>query len=182
MFGSIHFTVRLYQQSHQGLSPPDNPYNPEWVRWRPHRISKFINKIAQKIREIRPNCTISLSPNLQNFAYRSYLQDWQTWVQQGWIDELVLQVYRNNASQIQAELSQVSVQTAKQRIPVAIGLLSGVWRNPIEIARVQAQVNLVRRNGFDGVSFFYWESLMGYFSPESPYQRQQVLQEMFASS
>ncbi len=175
-------TIQLYRRSHQGQSPPVNPADPEWVRWRADQISAFMGKVVEAIRAVKPDCIISLSPNPQDFAYSRYLQDWQRWVEQGWIDELVLQVYRNELSQLQAELSRASVKAAQQQIPVAIALLSGIWSNPVGIPQLQAQVDLVRQNQFDGVSFFYWESLMGYLAPESPAQRQHFLKTIFADS
>ncbi|MBP0003342.1 MAG: glycoside hydrolase family 10 protein [Cyanobacteria bacterium SBC] len=175
------FTIQLYQQSHQGQSPPANPSDIEWVSWRADRISAFMGKIVETVRSIQSDCIISLSPNSQDFAYHYYLQDWQFWVQQGWIDELVLQVYRSDLSRVRTELDRASVIDARQRIPVAVGLLSGLWRKPVEIDRLQEQVNFVREQNFDGVSFFYWESLLGYLAPESPYQRQRFLQDLFAN-
>lgn len=176
------FTAQLYQQSHQGKSPPSNPSDAEWVRWRADKISAFMGKIAETVRSIKPDCIVSLSPNPQEFAYNYSLQDWSRWVQEGWVDELVLQVYRQELSHLQPELFRASVQAARQRIPVVIGLISGVWSDPVDNARLRDQINLVRQNRFDGVSFFYWESLMGYLAPESPYQRQRFLREMFAPS
>ncbi|MEB3359230.1 MAG: glycoside hydrolase family 10 protein [Synechococcales bacterium] len=176
------FTVQLYQQSHQGQSPPTNPSDPAWVRWRADQISTFMGQIAETVKSIKPDCLISLSPNPQDFAYRYYLQDWQRWVQEGWVDELVLQVYRNEPGQVQAELTSASVQAARQRIPVVIGLLSGIFQNPVPISQLQAQIELVRQSQLDGVSFFFWESLLGYLAPESPYQRQRFLKEIFANS
>ena len=173
-------TVQLYQQTHQGQAPPTDPSDPDWVRWRADQLSAFMGKIVETVKSIRPNCLISVSPNSHDFAYSYYLQDWQRWVQNGWIDELVLQVYRNDVNQIQTELSRASVQAARQRIPVAIGLLSGIWSKPVAIPQLQDQVNLVRQNKLSGVSFFYWESLMGYLAPESPYQRQRFLKELFS--
>jgi uncharacterized lipoprotein YddW (UPF0748 family) len=124
---------------------------------------------------------VSLSPNPQAFAYQAYLQDWQTWVERGWIEELVLQVYRNDLDSFQAVLNQPSVHTAQQRIPVAIGVLTGSWRRPIAFSQIQKQVETVRHAGLDGVSFFYWETLWSYLTPESPRERRASFEALFAN-
>jgi uncharacterized lipoprotein YddW (UPF0748 family) len=175
------FTVRLYKQEHRGKSPPDNPLNSEWMRWRADKISNFMQRIFQAVKAVKPNAIVSLSPNSQTFAYRAYLQDWQTWVQRGWVEELVLQVYRDEISSLLTELSQPAIQMARRQIPVGVGILTGTWRRPVDIAQIQQQVKAVRDRGFDGVSFFYWESLWGYITPESPRDRRAAFQELFPS-
>jgi len=175
------FTVRLYQQEHQGKSPPHNPRDAEWMRWRADKITDFMQRIFQAVKAVKPNAIVSLSPNSQNFAYRVYLQDWPTWVQRGLVEELVLQVYRNDLNRFSAELLQPAIQMARRQIPVGVGISSGSWRRPVAIAQIQQQVQAVRDRGFDGVSFFYWESLWGYLAPESPRQRRAAFQSLFPS-
>ncbi|HEY9598050.1 MAG TPA: glycoside hydrolase family 10 protein [Cyanophyceae cyanobacterium] len=174
------FTIQLYQQEHGGKRPPNNPSDSEWMRWRANKITNFMERLSQAVKVAKPNCLVSLSPNSQSFAYRYYLQDWQTWVQRGLIDELVLQVYRDDLKRFSAELSQPAVQNARRRIPVGIGIMSGTWRRPVAIAQIQKQVQMVRDRGFDGVSFFYWESLWGYITPESPRKRRDTFRKIFS--
>lgn len=121
---------------------------------------------------------LSLSPNPQYFAYRAYLQDWQTWVQQGLIEELICQVYRDDLKAFLAELTQPALQMARRRIPVGIEILTGSWRKGIALTQIQQQVQTVREHGFAGVSFFYWD-LWGYITSESPQQRRNAFQKLF---
>ncbi|MEQ8754199.1 MAG: glycoside hydrolase family 10 protein [Coleofasciculus sp. G1-WW12-02] len=173
------YTIERYQQEHYGNSPPNSPFNGEWMRWRANKISKFMGEIVQTVKSIKPDCIISLSPNPQAFAYKHYLQDWQTWVQRGWVDELVLQVYRDELSSFAAELNQPAVRMARRTIPVSVGILTGTLRDPIPFEQIQAQVEVIRDRAFDGVSFFYWETLWSYLTPESPQQRRREFRELF---
>jgi uncharacterized lipoprotein YddW (UPF0748 family) len=133
------------------------------------------------VKDLKPNAKISLSPNSQYFAYKYYLQDWLTWVKKGLIDELVLQVYRNNISSFVTELEQPAVKFARAKIPVAIGISTGTLRTPVKIDQIKKQVQAVRDRSFFGISFFYWESLWGYITPESPPYRRQVFQKIFTT-
>lgn len=180
-FGYDPFTVELYQQEHRGALPPSNPLAPEWMRWRADKITALMERIFRAVKLVRPYCLITLSPNSQGFSYRTYLQDWQTWVQRGWIEELVLQVYRQSLPTFEAELKQPAVQLARQRIPVAIGIHTGSWSQPVNMQQIQEQVQAARDQGFNGVSFFYWESLWGYIAPESPQTRRQGFKTLFAT-
>ncbi|MBD1861959.1 MULTISPECIES: glycoside hydrolase family 10 protein [Trichocoleus] len=180
-FGYDDFTVKLYQQEHGSKPPPDDPLDPEWMRWRANKITALMEQIFRAVKVVRPYCLITLSPNSQGFSYRTYLQDWQTWVRQGWIEELVLQVYRQRLSTFVAELKQPAVQFARQRIPVAIGIHTGSWGQPVNMQQIQEQVQAAREQGFDGVSFFYWESLWSYIAPESPQMRRQGFKTLFVA-
>jgi uncharacterized lipoprotein YddW (UPF0748 family) len=180
-FGYDSFTIQLYQQEHKGKKPPSDPFNSEWMRWRADKITHFMQEIVKAVKAVKPNAKISLSPNSQAFAYKYYLQDWETWVNRGLVDELVLQVYRNDINSFQAELKQPAVQNARQKIPVAVGIFTGTWRTPIDIKQIKEQVESVHERNFDGVSFFYWESLWGYITPESPQQRRKAFLEMFSA-
>ena len=173
------FTVKLYQQEHQGRTPPNNPRNAEWMRWRADKISYFMAKIFQAVKAEKPDIVVSLSPNPQKFSYQNYLQDWLTWVQWGLVDELVLQVYRNDLGSFTRELSDPAVQFARSRIPVSIGISTGTMVNPMDMELIQQQVTSAREGNFSGVSFFYWESLWSYLTPEAPSRRRQGFQDLF---
>ena len=179
-FGYDAFTVDLYRKEHQGQSPPSDPFNPTWMRWRANKITDFMAEIYQSVKAIKPDAIISLSPNSQSFSYKYYLQDWETWVRKGLVDELILQVYRNNQSSFMTELEQPSVRFARSRIPVGIGILTGTSKTPVSITQIKQQVQTVRDRSFPGVSFFYWESLWGSITPESPQLRRNVFQNLFA--
>lgn len=179
-FGYDTYTIALYQQEHQGAKPPADFLNADWMRWRAQKLTDFMGQIFRAVKAINPDCLISLSPNSQRFSYQSYLQDWHPWVEQGWVEELVLQAYRNDLTRFQAELDQPAIRAAQQRIPVAIGILTGTWRQPIAFKQIQAQVQAARSRRFSGVSFFYWETLWSYLTPEAPHDRRTNFQQLFS--
>ena len=138
-----------------------------------------MQRVFLAVKSVKPDCLVSLSPNPQNFAYTAYLQDWLTWVERGWVEELVCQVYRNDLKTFEAEITQPALKIARRRIPVNIGILTGSWRQPIAFFQIQQQVQTVRKQGFVGVSFFYWETLSGYITSESPQSRRNAFQALF---
>ena len=178
-FGYDAFTVKLYQKEHQGKKPPTNPLDPEWMRWRANKITAFMVSISKSVKAIKPYIKISLSPNSQYFAYKYYLQDWETWVKQDLIDELILQVYRSDKTSFIKEISKPTIKLATSKIPVAIGISTGNLLKPVNINKIKEQIQIVRNQKLSGFSFFYWESLWGYITPESPYQRRRAFLKMF---
>ena len=176
------FTVELYRLEHQGQNPPSDFLDAEWMRWRADKITHFMQELFHAVKVVKPDVIVSLSSNSQSFAYRNYLQDWQTWVEQGLVEDLILQVYRNDLIRFQAELKVPAIQIARRKIPVGVGITAGTWRNPVPIEQIQKQVGVVREGGFYGVSFFYWESLWSYFTPESPRQRRKGFEAIFSDA
>jgi len=180
-FGYDEFTVALYQQEHDGQSPPNNFRDPEWIRWRADKISEYMQRIHQAIKQRKPKVVVSVSPNPQEFSYKFFLADWQRWQEQGLVEELVLQIYRNDLNRFIEEIERPEVEAARRRIPVAIGIMTGVKPQPIPMAQVREQVEVVRSWGFSGVSFFFYESLWN-LAKEPSAQRQSALQTMFPTS
>jgi uncharacterized lipoprotein YddW (UPF0748 family) len=173
------YTVRLYEQQYR-RKPPDNPYDPQWMAWRANKLTDFVAKMVQNLKEVKPTLKIVLSPNSQSFSYQNYLQDWQKWVKMGLIDELILQVYRHDLDSFIKELEQPAVKLAHQKIPVSVGILTGTLTRPIDLEQIENQIEVVRQHHFKGVSFFYWESLWGYITPESPKQRRNAFHALFS--
>jgi uncharacterized lipoprotein YddW (UPF0748 family) len=177
-FGYDEFTVNLYRQEHNGQNPPADPKNPEWIRWRAGKITDFMKTLFSALKAANSQAIISLSPNPQEFSLDSYLLDWQTWERLGLIEELIVQIYRNDLDRFQAELAHSSMQQAKDHIPVAVGVLSGLKGRFVPFSQIQEQVEIVRNQGFSGVSFFFYESLWNY-ATETPEQRQAAFKRLF---
>lgn len=177
-FGYDPYTLSLYRAEHQGQLPPSNPADEDWIRWRAQKLSKFMNIVYVRTKAKCPTCTISVSPNPAKFSYRFHLQDWRTWVQQGWVDELVVQIYRDDFNQFESELRKEPLREALSRIPVSIGILTGTWHRPIAFEQIRQQVVSSRDRNFSGVSFFYWDTLWSYFTPEAPQGRRASFKQL----
>jgi uncharacterized lipoprotein YddW (UPF0748 family) len=177
-FGYDKYTVELYRQEHDGKSPPKDFKDVEWVNWRADKISEYISNLSRSIHQIRPQAIFSISPNPHNFAKNFFLQDWAKWERQGSIDELIVQLYRDDLKVFKNEMNKPELQLASRNIPVAIGILSGVKPKPIPIGQIKAQVQAVREAGLQGVSFFFYETLWN-LAKESPNSRKAGFKELF---
>lgn len=152
-------TARLYQRENRGARPPRNPRDRNWMRWRANKITQLMTQIHQAVKTRKPECLVTLAPNSQDYAYRTSLQDWRTWEQRGLVEEIVLQVYRNDLKTFTKELDRPEIKAALNRVPVSVGILAGLKKRPVPIERIKQQVEAARKRGFAGVSFFFYESL-----------------------
>ena len=67
---------------------------------------------------------------------------------------------------------------AKEHIPTAIGILTGLKNSSVSLKQIQDQVQSVRKRDFAGVSFFFYESLSNW-AKETPEQRDSALRTFF---
>ena len=176
-FGYDPYTVALYQKEHNGKKPPENYKNLQWIQWRASYITAYMEDLFQAVKKANPQAIMSVSPNPYKFSLNSYLMDWRTWEQKGLIEELIVQVYRSNQNSFITELSQPEIVAAQKRIPVSIGILSGLKGRSILLGQIKQQVKAARDRDF-GVAFFFYESLWN-MALESPDDRKTALSTLF---
>ncbi|MGH1392566.1 MAG: glycoside hydrolase family 10 protein [Trichormus sp.] len=178
-FGYDKYTINLYTQEN-GNPPPPNPQAQAWIKWRADKITAFMVQLNQAVKARKPNAIFSVSPNYYDFAYKLQLQDWINWVRLGVVDELVVQVYRNDLSSFVTTVNTPEIAETQQLIPTGIGIMTGLRNRPVSISQIQSQVRAARERGL-GAVFFYYESLWE-FGSESVEQRQAGFQQMFPNS
>jgi uncharacterized lipoprotein YddW (UPF0748 family) len=172
------YTVALYRKEHRGQAPSRNPKDREWLRWRASKITDYMKRVFTAIKATKKNCIVSVAPNPQRFSYEYFLADWQRWERMGIVEDLVLQIYRDDLNVFVRELEYPEVKAAKSHIPVSIGILSGLKGRFISMQQIQTQVQKVRDRNFAGVSFFFYETLWN-MSKERPQDRQTALGQIF---
>jgi uncharacterized lipoprotein YddW (UPF0748 family) len=178
-FGYDKYTIDLYTQE-TGSPPPSNPQDPTWVRWRADKISIFMVQLNHLIKERKPKTIFSVSPNYYDFAYKMQLQDWLTWVRLCIVDELVVQVYRNDLASFSSKLDRPEMLEAKSLIPTGVGIMTGLRNRPVPMSQIQSQVGAAREQGL-GVAFFYYESLWD-LTPETTVERQNSFRSLFPNT
>lgn len=179
-FGYDAYTTQLYRQEHGGQAPPSDPRDPTWVSWRANKITAFMTQVFHAIKAQRHDAIVALSPNGYPFSYNYFLQDWRTWERRGLVEELMVQVYRDDAQQFASELDRPEVQDARRHIPTGVGILTGLKDRPVSIRQVGEQVQMARQKQFAGVSFFFYETLWN-LTTEQPSDRQRIFQQLFTS-
>ncbi|BAY51156.1 hypothetical protein NIES2134_112590 [Thermostichus vulcanus NIES-2134] len=156
-FGYDDYTRALYEQETQ-KPVPDNPRDPDWMRWRADKLTAFVQRLRQRVKQAFPKAIFSLSPTTLPTAYQTFLQDWPQWVALGLVDEVIVQVYRYNLSSFVQQLMQPEILQAQAKVPTAVGVLTGLRTNPVPIELVDAKVAAALQAGL-GVSFFSLETL-----------------------
>ena len=175
-FGYDRYTKALYKQE-TGKTVPSNSADQAWMRWRADKITEFIGDLHDAVKTRKPKTVFSVSPNYQDFAYKFSLQDWLAWVRQDFVDEIVMQVYRDDYNSFVQQLDRAEIKEAKQKISTGIGILSGLPRRPIPMGQIEQQSRAAHQRGL-GVAYFFYESLWD-DAPEPATERKQRFAKLF---
>ena len=166
-YGYDALTIDIYKKEHGGKTPPTKATDPEWMQWRADKLTSLLARISKKIKAIKPNIKISISPNNYYFSYNKSLQDWKKWVEMGIVDQIVVQVYNNDASAFKNEITKPEIAQAKAKIPVGVGILTGLRSKPIPMSQITSQILSSRRENLSGVSFFFYETIFNSTEPKA---------------
>lgn len=158
--GYDDYTTNLYKQENDNKLPPKDYKNDKWLDWRAKKLNLFMKKIHDTVRDIKPSITITMAPSIYPWSKSEYLQDWPNWVENGWVDFVIPQVYRYDimayTNTLDANLKFVSKENLHKFIP---GLLLKVddYRPSNRFLKKMIKTN--RKRGLDSEVFFFYEGL-----------------------
>jgi len=79
-----------------------------WLAFKMQTLTDTVEVLSQTIRSARPDIKISAAvmPNAAS-ARTTYLQDWETWITNGWVDELDPMIYSGSLSYVTTTLTNM---------------------------------------------------------------------------
>jgi uncharacterized lipoprotein YddW (UPF0748 family) len=159
--GYDSFTVELYKKEHNGMNPPSSPFDSAWIQWKADKLSAFGKDLYHYVKRIKKDCMVSWAPSIYPWSKEQYLQDWPTWLKEGYADFIIPQMYRYNIKayeQLLKDLQQQVPATLKHKIypGMLTSLGDGYQSNKI---LTNQMIDLNRKYGFQGEVFFYFETL-----------------------
>lgn len=180
-FGYDDFTLSLYGREAGRTARPE-PTDAEWLAWRAAKLTQFVSRISKAIKAARAGIELSVAPNPYPWSYKNYVQDWPSWVENGLVDEVVVQVYRDDLTRFEGELRSPALARLKGRARLAIGVMAGQKPKPVPVEMIRAQTDMVREFGYGGFVYFFQESLFHFTAPgETADSRFEALQRMCAA-
>lgn len=153
------YTVNLYKSENGGAEPPTSPTASNWIAWRVRKLNLFAKRMYTEVKALKPSVQVTFSPSVHPWGQQEYLQDWPTWVDSGWVDVLIPQVYRYDLSAYNSTLAQQKGFYRNRTVKFYPGVLlrSGTYVATNEFLTQMVSNN--RMQGFDGEVFFFYEGL-----------------------
>jgi len=159
--GYDDYTINLYRNSHDGKFPPLNEKDEEWVQWRADILNKFMERIYKEVKAISQDLIVSMAPSLYPWSKEEYLQDWPTWVKEGYVDLLCPQVYRYDLKEyinsLDEAVNQYLPDEYKSIFYPGVLLKVGDYYPTEDYLKEMIKAN--REAGINGEVFFFYEGL-----------------------
>ena len=158
--GYDQLTVSLYQKEHNGKSPPKDYKDSDWVDWRAKRLNIFAKNIYETVKQIKPDVSVTMAPSIFPWSKEEYLQDWPTWIEKGWVDAIIPQVYRYNIKAYTNTLdANIEFMPKDKRTELIPGVLLKVGDYSPSKRFLKKMIRTNRKRGLKDESFFFYEGL-----------------------
>ncbi len=156
--GYDEWTVAAYRAEHHDQPPPTDYLQANWVDWRADRLNQFAQRLHQEMKAADPAIIISAAPSIFPWSKHEYLQDWPTWLANGWVDTVSPQIYRDRFESYRQELAkiatdQVEPEKRKRVFPGILLQTADGFRAADGMLEQMIPEN--RRQGFQGEVLFY---------------------------
>lgn len=86
-----------------------------WAAWKAQQVNNFVADVSRSLRPIRPGLVLSAAvfPMARGSRILSIQQDWERWIENGWIDALSPMIYSPNADRYRDAVHYVANQAAR---------------------------------------------------------------------
>ncbi len=157
------YTKAEYAAENGGAQPPTDQYDAGWLKWRGDRLNVFAEALYDSVKAINSNCLVAMSPSPLDFGFREYLQDYDTWVKDGYADIVSPQLYRRDDQGIGTyrgllsdQIGRVGTSNKDKFYPGILTFLGSYAPND------QFYADMIfsnRANGITGEVHFFYNSL-----------------------
>ena len=157
--GYDEYTVNMYKTEHTGSTPSLNTKDAAWVDWRCAKLTQFMEKLYTTVKSIKPNIIVSSAPSIYPWAKNEYLQDWPTWLNKGYIDYVIPQIYRYDIANYRSTLAQQVKVAGSNSKKLYAGMLIKNGTYKPEVSFIKGMIEANRSNSITGECFWYYNGL-----------------------
>lgn len=147
-----------------GIDPPENPRQKDWMKWRSDRLTQFLQRLHHHVKAVRAEAILSIAPSPYPFGYQEYLQDYPRWLQEGAVDWIHPQLYRRSPEDYQRMLNRMlhdcgSINPERSLV-IAPGMLVKSGAYLISNQDLMQCLRYNRQNQLPGEIFFFAEAFL----------------------
>lgn len=158
--GHDPYTLGQYRARY-GNGPVTDGANTPWSQFRRELMTQFLAQLRQRLRVVKPEALLAISPAPLDWGREKNLQDSGLWLHQGLVDLLLPQWYVND----QAQFLQVLRRNLGQYPAGALGkVVAGLHLEPnqrqLKPQDLEAMVRACHQSGLRGISIFHYGYLL----------------------
>jgi uncharacterized lipoprotein YddW (UPF0748 family) len=162
--GYDKYTIDRYRSEHNDQYPPKMFKDTAWVQWRANILNLYMKRIYTSVKSVKPNVVVTMSPSIYPWSKEEYLQDWPTWLTNGYVDQIIPQNYRYDLKRYSESLDEiVNKQIDKDKLDRFYpGILLKVGKYYPSQKFLSEMIIENRKHGINGEVFFFYEGLKKY--------------------
>jgi uncharacterized lipoprotein YddW (UPF0748 family) len=159
--GYDNYTINKYKKEHNGAEPPRDYLDAAWINWRANLMNTYGKDLYKKIKTIKQGILVAHAPSIYPWSKEHYLQDWPTWLREGYTDVVMPQVYRYNYEAYTKTLDEMIKQVGPENLhKVFPGMLTSLADGYlIRESFLDSCIQYNRSKGIKGEAFFYFEGI-----------------------
>jgi uncharacterized lipoprotein YddW (UPF0748 family) len=150
------YTRQLWADTHAGASLPDNPNDPEFLRWRTGQLNLFIQRLYRGVKDANWRTLISNAPVPLPTSISNFAQDYGAWMREGSLDFVTPQLYRPNAAAFERDLDN---QIRSLPSSSATRLVPGLDVTNGGVDELIAMIRAVRARSLPGFVVWYYRGI-----------------------
>jgi uncharacterized lipoprotein YddW (UPF0748 family) len=123
----------------------------QFNQWKAAQVTAFVKKVSTELKAIRPSLLLSAAVFAlpRQDRIRAIQQDWETWVQNGWIDVLVPMTYSTSPTALSEQLTWIYKAVEQGSL-----LSPGLGAHLLEDQGLLQQAWVTKQHGADGQTWF----------------------------
>ncbi len=147
----------------EGLQSPDIDPKLKNVKAGAKALTDFLTRLHSAVKKVgqhkHKNLVVSIAPSPYNYCYENFLQDTPAWVQQGLVDIIHPQIYREISKQYHDEVDQIRKDFPKDLNKFAPGIAFKANKVNITSTQLKDYIQTNRIKGLGGHVLFTYEGL-----------------------
>lgn len=141
-YGYETVTAAKYQAQY-GAPPPGNVNDATWVAFREGLVNDVVERCYDAIKAANPTVTVSSAPT-GSYGIVQHMQRWRDWLDGGYMDLVVPQMYLTSLSAFQSEFQTQLAEAGPHQAKLGVGYRA---QGDNDAALVLSQLNHARANG-----------------------------------
>jgi len=125
-----------------------------WIKYRQKEIDSLVYSIRKELskREQELKLSAAVKPGIYK-AKLYYLQNWQKWINNNWVDFVVPMNYYKQRSMFYRITNEIKRNNNKEKIWMGVGTYNQ------KVIETDRQVRLIKNSSFSGIIFFSYQSV-----------------------
>lgn len=142
---------RLAQSTGVQISALDDAGAKLWIAWKTYQVSSFVQQVSETLKKIKPDLKLSAAvfPMRRESRIVAIQQDWETWIDNGWIDTLSPMSYTSDPERLQGLFQYVQSSPQKRTL-----IYPGVALHRLDGGQLVLQLEALRAKGSLGATLF----------------------------